>query len=82
MASPGASSSDADCAVVVYTDDPPPSSFLRESTIADSAGCGVYRGWSGAEVDFVAGNTFSGLAGCEQSNVPTENNDCSNGACQ
>jgi hypothetical protein len=34
----------------------------------------------GADVDFLAEYTFTGLAGCEQSKVPADSNDCSNGS--
>jgi len=82
VASPGATDSHADCSAVLYLETPPPSAFIQSTLFDTSAGCGVYRGWSGDDVNFVAGNTFTGLAGCEQSNVPTDNNDCSNGACK
>ena len=37
------------------------------STIADSAGDGIERGWSGPPIDFLATNTFQNVAYCKQS---------------
>jgi hypothetical protein len=81
-AAQGAGNGDADCAIIFFTADAPPSAFITDSTIEDSAGCGIYRGWSVDNVDFTATNTFSGLGGCEQSNVPDDNNGCDTGPCQ
>lgn len=44
----------------------PGASFFQNSVIAHSLGHGVLSGWTGAEVDFKAGNTFDDLKGCEQ----------------
>jgi len=81
-AAQGAGNGDADCAVIFFTADAPPSAFITDTSIENSAGCGVYRGWSVDTVDFTDGNTFSGLGGCEQSNVPDANNGCDTGPCQ
>jgi hypothetical protein len=56
----------------------PASSFLTNSTIAESAGHGVLRGWRSdtAGPDFVAGNTFSGIAGCDQTTPPDAGGGC------
>jgi hypothetical protein len=78
----GASNADADCAVVFFTADAPASAFITDTSIEDSAGCGVYRGWSVDDVDFAAGNSFNNLGGCEQSNVPDANNGCDTGSCR
>jgi hypothetical protein len=45
----------------------PAASFLTNSTIAHSAYFGVDRAWKGADVDFVATNTFVDIARCKQS---------------
>jgi hypothetical protein len=82
VAAAGAPNADADCAIVFFTEDAPPAAFVTDTTIEQSAGCGVYRGWSGDDVDFTAGNTFRDVEGCAQSNVPTENNDCDTGPCR
>lgn len=78
----GASHPDADCAVVFFTAAPPPSAFVTGTSIEDGAGCGVYRGWPVADVDFTAGNTFENLKGCTQSNVPDASNGCDTGPCK
>lgn len=44
----------------------PGGSFLKSSTIARSSSHGVFRAWTGAEVDFLQTNTFSDVAGCNQ----------------
>lgn len=54
----------------------PSASFVTASTITASAGYGIDRGWSGATIDFAAGNTFSQMAICSQS-FPRD----TNGAC-
>jgi hypothetical protein len=52
-------------ALVIFGE--PAASFLTNSTIAHSAYFGVDRAWKGAEVDFVATNTFVDVARCKQS---------------
>jgi hypothetical protein len=81
VAAPGAANNDADGAVVVSVEREPPA-FLADSLVANSAGCGVYRGWSGGVVDFASSNTFVDVAGCEQSNVPDDLGSCDTGTCQ
>ena len=81
VSTPGASNYDADCAVILFLAAAPASQFLHDSTIRDSHACGVYRGWTGADIDFTATNTFSGLSGCSQSNVHDDKSGCV-GACQ
>ncbi len=44
----------------------PPEQFLKSSTITSSSSFGVFRAWKGAEVDFLPGNTFEGVAYCNQ----------------
>ncbi len=59
----------------------PDASFLRNSTIAHSAGWGVLRGWDssmGGDVDFTATNDFSDLRACAQNQIRPYDN-CPNG---
>lgn len=44
----------------------PASEFLVNSTISNSFAHGVFRAWTGTEVDFLASNTFVGIARCQQ----------------
>jgi hypothetical protein len=44
----------------------PSASFLTNSTISRSSTHGVFRAWTGAQVDFMAGNTFDQVAFCKQ----------------
>lgn len=44
----------------------PASQFVTNSTITSSAGDGFGRAYTGSPVDFMAGNTFSGVSGCKQ----------------
>jgi hypothetical protein len=41
--------------------------LLTNSTITGSAGYGIDRAWSGDPVDFLLGNSFSGIAKCKMS---------------
>lgn len=45
----------------------PTSAFITSTTISDSAGDGIERGWTGAAIDFAASNTFIDVAWCQQS---------------
>lgn len=81
---PGATTSpfDGDAALQVFvTNGYPSASFLVSSTIAQSAGSGIYRAWSIGNVDFTAGNTLSGIAWCSQTLVPNDLNACPAGPC-
>ena len=81
---PGGATSpfDGDAALQVFVSNGYPSaSFLVSSTIAQSAGSGIYRAWSVGDVDFTAGNTLSGIAWCSQTLVPNALNACPAGAC-
>ncbi len=79
----GASNYDADCSVVLWFDAAPPRSFITNTTIRNGKGCGVYRAWKGADVDFTATNTFTALTGCTQSNVQSTSGACDTaGACR
>ncbi len=44
----------------------PGASFLTNSTISRSSTHGVFRAWTGAQVDFLTGNTFEQVAFCKQ----------------
>jgi len=44
----------------------PSSSFLTNSTISRSSTHGIFRAWIGAQVDFMAGNTFTDVLFCNQ----------------
>ena len=44
----------------------PSAQFLTNSTISRSSTHGVFRAWTGAEVDFLASNTFDDVAYCNQ----------------
>jgi hypothetical protein len=44
----------------------PGGSFLTNSTISRSSTHGVFRAWTGAQVDFMAGNSFDQVAFCKQ----------------
>ena len=63
-------------ALVIASETPITASFVTATTFKDSASNGVDRGWSGATVDFAAGNQFVGVASCTQ----TENKDA-DGTC-
>ncbi len=63
--SPNAASFANDAAIVIAGAQPP-SAFVTNTGIADSAGEGIVRGWTGDEIDFLATNTFSNIARCNQ----------------
>jgi hypothetical protein len=44
----------------------PAQAFVTHTLIADSAGYGIDRGWTGDPIDFVPTNTFANLAWCPQ----------------
>lgn len=82
-ASVGATNFDADCSVILWLDDPPSKAFITNTRIENGRGCGIYRAWKGASVDFAATNTFTSIAGCDQSNVAPLAGDCdSTGPCR
>ncbi len=51
---------------IVIAGTQPASGFVTNSTIATSAGDGVVRGWTGTPVDFLATNTFTAIARCNE----------------
>jgi hypothetical protein len=75
---PTATNGAATCAIDMQLDGPPPA-FLSSSHI-EAAPCGVYRGWSGKDVDFVTGNTFATVPGCTQTVIPSATGACT-GTC-
>lgn len=77
----GAENNDADCSAVLFLDVPPTQQFITDAVFEHGIGCGIYRGWSGAAVDFTATNTFTDLTGCDQSNVYDDPDGCT-GPCQ
>jgi hypothetical protein len=53
---------------VVFPDNPPAAAFIRDSTIAHSAGHGIVRGWpADSLIDLAPGNQFTDVAWCQQS---------------
>jgi hypothetical protein len=63
------------CAVILFTVSPP-TEFISSTVVSDSA-CGVYRDWApSTEVDFTAGNTFTGVPGCTQTSLPASGGAC------
>lgn len=56
--------SNTDGALKLFTQ--PSAQFLFNSVIADSSYHGIYRAWTGFEVDFKPTNTFVDVARCEQ----------------
>jgi len=70
----GAFGEDEDAAIALYGE--PSSSFITNTEIVSSAGDGIGRAWSGAPTDFLATNTFTSVAECNQS-FPRD----ANGAC-
>jgi hypothetical protein len=71
---PAALNGVATCAIVVLVQTPP-AAFLSNSHI-EAAPCGVYRGWSVTDVDFVSSNEFVAIPGCTQSSLPAANGQC------
>ncbi len=66
----GGSPYDGDAALQQFMNVGAPSrSPITNSVIRDSAGGGIYRAFSGADVDFMATNTFSNIAWCKQTSV-------------
>jgi hypothetical protein len=61
---PAAAGNQSDGALKIFSQ--PSGQFLTNSTISRSSTHGVFRAWIGAPVDFLAGNTFSDVALCNQ----------------
>jgi len=61
---PAAAGNQTDGALKIFTQ--PSGQFLTNSTISRSSLHGVFRAWTGAQVDFMAGNTFVDVAFCNQ----------------
>lgn len=60
---------------VIFTAQPP-SGFIVNSTFKDIAGHGVVQGFDGVLVDFKSSNTFSGVAGCQQTRPRSPDTAC------
>jgi hypothetical protein len=61
----------------------PARAFVQSTHIAHSAGFGIDRGWDGAEIDLVTGNTFENIAWCLQSAPHDSDHSCpSNPPCE
>jgi hypothetical protein len=66
-----------DGAIRLFGDGAPATAFLTNSTISNSAGHGVDRGWrNDSKPDFLPTNTFTGIAKCEQSYPKDTNGGC------
>ncbi len=77
----GTSTKDGDAALqIFFQQGAPAASFLSSSTITQSASSGIYRGWQAQNVDFLAGNSVSGVSWCTQTLVPDALNACT-GSC-
>ncbi len=83
-ASNSATNYDADCSIIFSLEgDLGTSQIVTNTRFSNGLGCGVYRGWHGTNVDFRPTNTFVGLAGCSQSNIPPQGQQtCDSSSCQ
>lgn len=66
-------------AIIVYGGQPA-SAFVTNTAIEDSAADGIVRGWTGDALDFLASNTFSGIAQCHQTHPRPAVSACPNPA--
>ena len=74
---PGSGQAREDGAVIIsLATNVVPTAFITSTSFENSAGVGVYRGWNVDDVDFLATNMFTGIAGCLQTNVPNASNAC------
>jgi hypothetical protein len=73
--SPGAPSF-ANEGAILFIDGQPASAFVTNSTIDQSAGEGIVRGWTGPPVDFLPTNTFTNIARCNQTFPKPEGSVC------
>jgi hypothetical protein len=64
----------ATCAIIALLDQAP-GAFVTNTTF-EAASCGVYRGWSPGDVDFLTGNTFTSITGCAETSIPSASNAC------
>ncbi|NOK33046.1 hypothetical protein HMI49_07535 [Corallococcus exercitus] len=68
---------DVSSAILLFAE--PGRSFVAGSSIEDSAGHGILRGWNGsAAVDFFGSNTFARVAGCMQTTPRDADGRCPN----
>ena len=61
---PPASFAETSGALKIFSE--PSASFLTNSLISRSSTHGVFRAWTGSQVDFLAGNSFDQVAFCKQ----------------
>ncbi|MBX3187494.1 MAG: hypothetical protein KF819_10790 [Labilithrix sp.] len=54
----------------------PSGAFVTNTAIKHSARHGIDRGWRGAPIDFMASNTFDGVAACKQTFPKDDNGGC------
>jgi hypothetical protein len=64
--SPGAPSFGNEAAILIIGGEAPTTGFVTNTIVEQSAGEGIVRGWTGDPVDFLATNTFTGIARCNQ----------------
>ncbi|RKG93683.1 hypothetical protein [Corallococcus terminator] len=68
---------DVSSAILLFQE--PSSPFIANSSIEDSAGHGILRGWSGTSAaDFTATNTFARIAACTQTTPRSAEGSCPN----
>jgi hypothetical protein len=67
---------DHDAAVLMHYA-PSPGFAITNTTISESAGHGIHRGWQGTSTQsFLATNTFIGITGCQETIPVPENGTC------
>lgn len=64
-----------EAAVLIYGGEPA-RAFVTDTRIEHSAGEGVVRGWTGAEIDFLPTNAFADVARCNQTSPKPEAGEC------
>jgi hypothetical protein len=69
-----APSGGTDGALKLFTQ--PAAAFLKSSAVVHSSSHGVFEAYDGAEVDFMTGNTFEDVAGCNQVIPKTTDGKC------
>lgn len=63
---PGPSGAFSNEGAILLIGGKPGSSFVTDTAVTASAANGIVRGWTGDPVDLLATNSFSGVAGCNQ----------------
>lgn len=78
----GGSDKDGDAALQVFFNSGAPTrALITNSVLRDSAGGGIYRAWSGADLNLTLTNTFSNIAWCQQTPVVVTTTCVANPAC-